>query len=114
MSCCNNYLYNSYKSTHAEEDSGVPEWKLHDVTMRHSLRYLETNKWHRRQEDIKIAKKIDIRTTRFALKESEKAHRHNLAGQASIAGERAAIAKQRMEDCKKICRKTLDRFAIET
>lgn len=56
MSCCNNFLYSSYKSVNAEKDSGVPEWELHDVIMRHSLRYLETNKRHRRQEDIEIAK----------------------------------------------------------
>ena len=93
MSCCNNCLYSSYESTNAEKDSGMPEWELHDVTMRHSLRYLETNERHRRQENIKIAKEIDIRTTRFAFKESEKANGHNLAGQASTTTERAAIAK---------------------
>ena len=114
MSCCDNCLYSSYESANAEEDSGVPKWELHDVTMRHSLRYLETNKRHRRQEDIEIAKEIDICTARFALKESEKADGHNLAGQASTAAERAAIAKKRMEGCEKICRKALDRFAIET
>ena len=114
MSCCNNYLYSSYESANAEEDSGVSEWELHDVTMRHSLCYLETNKQHRRQKDIEIAKKIDIHTIRFALKESEKAHGHNLAGQASTAAERATIAKQWMEGYEKICRKALDRFAIET
>lgn len=114
ISCCDNCLYSLYESTNAEEDFGVPEWELHDVTMRHSLRYLETNERHRRQEEIEIAKEIDIRTARFALKESEMAHRHNLAAQASTAAERAAIAKQRMEGCEKICRKALDRFSIET
>ena len=114
MSCCDNCLYSSYKSANAEENSGVPEWELHDVTIRHSLHYLETNKRHRRQEDIEIAKEIDIRTARFTLKESEMTHGHNLASQASTAVERAAIAKQRMEGCEKICRKALDRFAIET
>ena len=92
----------------------MPKWELHDVTMRQFLRYLETNKRHRRREDIKIAKEIDIRTARFALKESKKAYGHNLAGQASTPAERAAITKQKTEGCKKIYRKTLDRFAIET
>ena len=41
------------------------------------------------------------------------AHGHNPAGQASTAAERAAIAKQRIEDCEIICKNALDRFAIE-
>lgn len=60
--------------------------------MRHSLYYLETNKWHKCQENIEITKEIHICTTKFALKKSEKIHGHNLAGQASIIAERAAIA----------------------
>ncbi len=79
ISCCDNCLYSSYESANAEEDSDMPEWELHDVTMRHSLRYLETNEWCRHQEDIAIAKRIDICTARFALKKSEKAHGHSQA-----------------------------------
>lgn len=41
-------------------------------------------------------------------------HGHNLASQANIAAEKVAIAKQRMESCKKIYWKALDRFAIKT
>lgn len=82
--------------------------------MRHSLHYLKTNKWLKRQENIKIAKEIDICTTRFALKEIEKAHGYNLASQASTSAKRAVIAKQKIEGCKKICKKALDRFAIKT
>lgn len=82
--------------------------------MRHSLHYLETNKWHKHQENIEIAKEIIIYTTRFAFKESKIAHGHNLAGQASTAAEKTAIAKQRIESCKKICKKALGRFATKT
>lgn len=67
MFCYNNYLYSLYKSVNAKKDSGMPKWKLHDVIMRHLLHYLETNKRYKRQENIKIAKKIDIHTARFAL-----------------------------------------------
>ncbi len=112
ISCCDNCLYSLYKSANAEENSGVPEWELHDVTMRHSLRYLEANEWCRHQENIAIAKEIDIRTARFALKESEKAHGHSQALQAGTAAERATIVKRRTEDCEKACRKALDTFAI--
>ncbi len=112
ISCYDNYLYSSYESANAEEDSGVPEWELHDVTIRHFLRYLETNDRRRHQKDITITKEIDIRTARFALKESEKAHGHSLAGQASTVPERAVIFKQRTEDCDKACKKALDTFAI--
>ena len=110
----NNCLYSSYKSANMEEDSVLPEWELHDVTMRYSLNYLETNKRYRRQKDIEIAKKIDIRTTKFAPKEIKSTYGNNLASQGSIAAKKAAIAKQRMEDCEKICRIALDRFAIKT
>lgn len=48
--------------------------------MRHSLCYLETNKWYRYQENIVIAKKINICTVKFLLKESEQSYRYNLAG----------------------------------
>ncbi len=112
ISYCDNFLYSSYESANVEEDSGVPEWELYDVTMRHSLRYLETNEWYRHQEDIAIAKEIDIRTARLALKESEKVHEHSQALQAGTAAERAVIVKRRMEDCEKACRKALDTFAI--
>ncbi len=47
ISCCDNCLYSSYEGANAGDDSGVPDWELHDITMRHSLRYLETNEWHR-------------------------------------------------------------------
>lgn len=103
MFCYNNYLYSLYKSINAKKDSGVPKWELHDVIMRHLLHYLETNKRYKHQENIKIAKKIDICTARFALKENEMTHGHNLASQANTSAERVAIAKQRMESCKKIC-----------
>ena len=53
------------------DDFDMPDWELHDVTIRHSLRYFKTNKWHKHQEPIIIAKKIDIRIARFELKESE-------------------------------------------
>lgn len=42
------------------------------------------------------------------------AYKLNLAGQASIAAKKVIIAKQKMKGCTKICRKTLDRFAINT
>ena len=58
ISCYDNYLYSSYESANAEEDSGVPEWELHDVTIRHFLRYLETNDRRRHQKNITIAKEI--------------------------------------------------------
>ncbi len=74
ISCCDNCLYSSYEGANAGDDSGVPDWELHDVTMRHFLRYLEINKWHRHQERIAIAKEINIRTARFELKKSEKAY----------------------------------------
>ena len=45
--CYDNYLYSLYKSTNMEEDFGVPEWELYDVTIRYFLRYLETNKRRR-------------------------------------------------------------------
>ncbi len=92
----------------------MPDWELHDITMRHSLHYLEINEWYRHQERIAIAKKIDIHTARFQLKESEKAYRHSSIGQASTAAERTATVKQRMADCEKVCRKALDIFAIDT
>ncbi len=60
--------------------SGVPDWELHDIIMRHFLHYLETNKWHRHQKRITIAKKIDIHTVRFELKKSEKVYGHSSAG----------------------------------
>lgn len=37
ISCCNNCLYSSFESVNMEKDSGISKWKLHDVTMRHSL-----------------------------------------------------------------------------
>ncbi len=95
-----------------EEDYGLLEWELYGVTMRHSLRYLETNKWCKHQKDIAIAKEIDICTARFGLKENEKAYGHSQARQAGTAAERAAIVKRRTEDCEKACRKALDTFAI--
>lgn len=82
--------------------------------MKYLLCYLETNKWHRHQKNITIAKEINIHTIEFELKESEKAQRHYLAGQVSTIVERVAIIKQKTEDCKKLYRKTLNIFAIET
>ena len=109
---CNNCLYYLYKSANAKNDSGVPGWELYNVIMRHSLYYMKTNKLHRHKENIAIAEKIDIRTARFALKESDQSYKHNLIGLTKITAERAAIAKQRIENCKKVSRKTLDSFAI--
>ena len=82
--------------------------------MRHFLRYLETNKRHKHQENIVIVKEIDIYTAKFALKESEKIYRYSQACQAGTAVEKAAIVKRKTEDCKKVCRKALDTFAIGT
>ncbi len=65
ISCCANCLYSSYKGVNARDDSDVPNWELYDVTMRHFLRYLETNEWHRHQKRITIAKEIDIHIARF-------------------------------------------------
>ena len=92
----------------------MPECKLYDVTMTHFLRYLETNKWHRRQEDIKRAKEIDILTIRFVLIKSKIMHIYNLTGQTSTAAERAVIARQKVKGYKKIYRKSFDRFAFKT
>lgn len=47
ISCCNNYLYNLYKSVNTKDGSGVPKWKLYNVIIRHFVYYLETNKWYR-------------------------------------------------------------------
>ena len=93
ISCCDNCFYSLYKSANAEKHSGIPDWKLHDVIMRHSLRYLKTNEQYRHQENIAIVKKIDICIARFILKESEKIHGHSQARQASIAVERITIIK---------------------
>ena len=57
---------------------------------------------------------MDNYTTRFKLKESEKVYRHSCAGQASIVVEKAAIIKQKMANCKKVCRKALYIFVINT
>lgn len=40
---CDNHLYSSYKNTNAGDDSGMPDWELYDIIIRHSLRYLKTN-----------------------------------------------------------------------
>lgn len=48
------------------------------------------------------------------VKESEIAHGHNLADQASTAAEKAIIVKQKMKSCKKKCKKAFDWFVIET
>ena len=114
ISCYDNCLYSSYKGANARDDSGMLDYELHDIIMRHFLCYLETNEWHRYQECIAILKEIDICIARFELKESEKAYRYNSADQASTVAERAAIVKQRTADCEKACRKALDIFAIDT
>lgn len=114
ISCCNNCFYSLYKNVNAEKDFGVPEWKLHDITIRHFLYYLETNERHKVQENIIIAKETDIRTTRFALKKSEKTNRHNQACQAGIAVKKVAIVRQKIENYKKIYKKVFDTFAIST
>ena len=44
ISCCNNCFYSLYKNANARNDSDIPDWELHNVTMRHFLHYLETNK----------------------------------------------------------------------
>ena len=92
----------------------MSKWELYDIIMRHFLYYLKTNKWHRCQKDIKIAKEIDIRTARIVLKESKKADKYSLASQADTAARRAAIAKQKTEGCEKISKKVFNRFVIET
>ena len=75
ISCSDNYLYCSYKGgANAGDDFGMPDWEIHDIIMRHSLHYLETNEQHKNQEHIIIAKEIDIRTSRFKLKKSEMAY----------------------------------------
>ncbi len=114
ISCCDNYLYSSYEGANGGNDSGVPDWELHDVTVRHSLHYLETNEWHKHQERIAIAKKIDIYTARFELKESEKVYGYSSASQASTTTERVANFKQKTADCEKACKKALNKFAINT
>lgn len=90
---CDNYFYSLYEGTNVKKDSGIPEWELYDITMKHFLYYLETNEWCRHQEDIIIAKEIDIRPARFELKESEKVQRYNLTGQVSTVVKRVAIVK---------------------
>ncbi len=75
ISCYDNCLYSSYKGANRGDDFGIPDWELQDVTMRYSLCYLEINEQHRHQEHITIAKEIDIRTTRFELKENKKIYR---------------------------------------
>lgn len=57
---------------------------------------------------------MDNRTARFELKKSEKAYKYSCAGQASIVVEKAAIIKQKMANCKKVCRKALNIFVINT
>lgn len=44
ISCYDNYLYRSYNSANMEDDSGVSDWELYNIIMRHFLDYLETNK----------------------------------------------------------------------
>lgn len=102
ISCYNNYLYCSYNSVNMEDNSDVSDWELYNIIMRYFLYYLETNKWHRYQKCITIAKEMDICTTKFKLKESEKIYGYSNAGQVSTAVKKAAIVNQRMEDCKKV------------
>lgn len=75
--------------------------------MRHSLSYLETNKCHKHQKPIAIAKEINICIIRFEVKENETVYKHSSTSQASIIAEKAAIIKQRMADCKKTYKKVL-------
>lgn len=65
ISCCDNCLYSSYKGANMRDDSNISDWELDNVIMTDFVRYLETNKWHRHQKYIAIAKKIDIRIARF-------------------------------------------------
>lgn len=114
ISCCNNCLYNLYKSANIKKDLDLLEKKLYYIIMRYLLYYLKMNKWHRHQENIKIAKKIDICTIKLAVKKSQIANKYNLASQINIAAIKVVIFKQKMEDYNKICKKTPNRFAIET
>lgn len=84
ISCYNNCLYNLYEGINIGDNFNIPNWKLHDIIIRHFLCYLEINKWHKHQKYIGIAKKMDIYTTRFELKENRKAYRYNSIGQTSI------------------------------
>lgn len=112
ISCNNNYLYSLYKGVNAGDKIDILDWELLHVIIRHFLYYLEINEWHKHQKDIAIAKKIDICIARFELKANESIYRHNNAGQASIVAKRVAIVKHRMKDCKKICKKAFNIFAI--
>ena len=68
---------------------------------------MKINKWYKYQKRIIIAKKIDIHTARFELKENEKIYRYNSVGQVSIVVERIAIFKQKMRIAKKHTKKLL-------
>ncbi len=58
-------------------------------------------------------KEIDIRTTRFELKENEKVYGYSNAGQASTTTKKVVIVKQRIVNCEKICRKAFNIFAFD-
>ena len=44
ISCYDNCFYSLYKGANAGYDSSMPDWELYNITMKHFLRYLKTNK----------------------------------------------------------------------
>ena len=111
-SCCDNCNYQSSNPVasvgRVENDQAdyktMPNWKLHEITSMHSLRYLETREWKDEVEQKWIAKEYEQRI----CKEKQRVSLLALAPEDTNTIARTALATANI----KIIEKSLDTFAV--